>query len=458
MAIETAIEHLREQADAAVAELQEFVRIPSIGAQPERHDDVRRAAQWLMARLERAGLEHVRLVETDGLPAVVGDWLHAGDAPTVLVYGHYDIQPADGDWSRPPFEAVVEEGRIWGRGTTDDKGQLLCHVRAIEAWMRAGGPPVNVKVVFEGEEEMGSTHFEQVIDRADLSADVLVVSDSPMRGEGRPAITYSLRGLCSLEVDVEGPNDDLHSGSFGGTVWNPIEALCHMVSACKDPVTGRIVIPGFYDDVVEPGADERQALQAVAESPEEVMAAAGVDALWGEEGFAPAERTGLRPSFELNGIWGGYQGDGAKTIVPRSAHAKISCRLVANQDPDTIAALVAKHLESLAQPGTRVTVRHRGEGYPVRSPPDHPMVQAVGKAWEEAFGHPTVHIPEGGSIPAVAMMQKRLGVVPVLAGFGHRDERMHGVGESFRLRSYHQGSEAAARMLHRIADAVHGSG
>lgn len=451
--IDAVIDRLRANADDAVADLQEFVRIPGISAQPDHHDDVRRAAAWLQARLERAGLDHVRLIETDGLPAVVADWLHAGDAPTVLVYGHYDVQPADGDWARPPFDAVVEDGRMWGRGTTDDKGQLMCHVRALEAWLASGGPPVNVKVVFEGEEEVGSTHFDQVIDRADLAADLLVVSDSPMRGEGRPAITYSLRGLCSLEVDVEGPSDDLHSGSFGGTVWNPIEALCQMLAACKNPQTGRIHVPGFYDDVVAPDAEEREALADVAESPEEIMAAAGVDALWGEEGFSPAERTGLRPSFEINGIWGGYQGDGAKTIVPRSAHAKISCRLVANQDPDAIAAAVAHFLESLAKPGTKVTVRHRGEGHPVRSPPDHPMVQAVGDAWAEAFGHPTVSIPEGGSIPAVAQMQRRLGALPVLAGFGHRDERMHGIGESFRIASFHKGSEAAARMLLRVAQA-----
>ncbi len=454
MTLERVLGHLRGDADAAVADLQDFIRIPSIGAQPEHHPDVEAAADWMVARLQRAGLENVRRIETDGLPAVVGDWLHAGDAPTVLIYGHFDVQPADGEWSRPPFEGVVEDGRIWGRGTTDDKGQLMCHVRAVEAWLANGGPPVNVKMVFEGEEEMGSTHFQQVMEQADLSADLLVVSDSPMRGEGRPAITYSLRGLASLEVDVHGPSDDLHSGSFGGALWNPVEALVHMLATCKDPTTGKVLVPGFYDDVIVPSQTERDNLAAVAETPQEIMTNAGVDALWGEDGFLPAERTGLRPTFELNGIWGGYQGDGGKTIVPRSAHAKISCRLVADQDPDAIAAQVAAHLESVAKPGTRVEVRHRGEGFPVRSPPDHPLVQAVGAAWSQAFGHPSVSIPEGGSIPAVAMMQRDLGALPVMAGFGHRDERMHGVGESFRISSYHVGSEASARMLQTVADAI----
>ncbi len=453
--LEAVLRHLDTHFDDHLEDLQAFVQIPSVGAQPDHDEDVKAAAAWLAKRMEAAGIENVDIVETDGHPVVLGDWLHAPGAPTLLVYGHYDVQPADLDdgWVRPPFAAEIAEGRIWGRGTTDDKGQMFCHVLAAEAWLKAHGKmPLNVKFVFEGEEETGSTNFPMLIEKmADrLKADVLVVSDSPMRSEGHPAITYSLRGLCSLEVDVEGPSDDLHSGSFGGALWNPIEALSHMLASCKDSHTGKILVPGFYDNVVEPDADERATLARDGESPEEIMAAAGVDALWGEEGWAPAERTGLRPTFELNGIWGGYTGEGGKTIIPRSAHAKISCRLVAGQDPEDVVAKVEAHLRAVAKPGTRLTVRTFGEGRAVRSPPDHPLVRAVGRAYEAAFGNPAVSIPEGGSIPAVAFMQHRLGALPVMAGFGHRDERMHGIGESFRLSSFQKGREASARMMQEL--------
>jgi acetylornithine deacetylase/succinyl-diaminopimelate desuccinylase-like protein len=453
------LEHLRRNEDAHLAELQDLVRIPSVSADPKRAADVRRAADWLMARLRKAGMENVRLVETSGLPAVVADWLHAGpSAPTLLVYGHYDVQPAaktDG-WQYEPFEARVADGRVWGRGTTDDKGQLMCHVFAAEAWLRTQRKlPVNLKMVFEGEEEMGSLHFKEVIDKAgeELRADLLIVSDSPMHGEGQPALTHSLRGLDYFQVDVEGPSKDLHSGTFGGILWNPNEALVHMLAACKDAKTGRVLIPGFYDDVVAPSKEERARLAKVAESESALKRQTGVAELFGEKGWTPYERIGVRPTFEINGIYGGYTGEGAKTVIPAHAHAKVSCRLVANQQPQKVARLVEKHLKSLAKPGTKVKVTVLSAGSGVRADPDHPLVRCVERALEETWGKKPVLIPEGGSIPPVADMQKRLGVVPILCGFGHRDENMHAPEESFRLASFFKGREACARMLAELAEA-----
>jgi len=454
-ALDAVLDHLAEQEKTHLKELQDLVRIPSVSADPSYAKDVRKAAEWLARRLRRAGLENVGLVETAGHPAVVADWLHAGDAPTVLVYGHYDVQPAqksDG-WRFDPFEARIEDGRILGRGTTDDKGQSLCHVYAAEAWIKNGGPPVNLKMVFEGEEESGSVNFPEVLDKTGdrLRADLLVVSDSMMRGEGRPAITYSLRGLTYLQVDVQGPRGDLHSGTWGGVVWNPIEALCHMLASCKDPKTGKVRVKGFYDDVVRPSKTERATIKEHGEADEDLRRGAGVDALFGESGWSAQERIGVRPTFEVNGIWGGYTGAGSKTVIPATAHAKVSCRLVADQKPEVIAAAVERHLLAMAPEGVRAAVRTLNDGDAVRADPGHPLVKAVGKALGDAFGQPAVPLPEGGSIPAVADMQQRLGAIPVLAGFGNRDENMHAPEESFRVDSFVRGRIACARMLAEVA-------
>jgi acetylornithine deacetylase/succinyl-diaminopimelate desuccinylase-like protein len=451
------LEHLERNEAAHLAELQELVRIPSVSADPAYAKDVQRAAEWLMARLRKAGLENVRLIPTSGLPAVAADWLHAGPgAPTLLVYGHYDVQPAkkaDG-WQHEPFEARVADGRVWGRGTTDDKGQLYCHVLGAEAWLQATGRlPVNLKFVFEGEEEMGSLHFSEVIDRAgkDLQADLLIVSDSPMHGEGQPALTHTLRGLVYFQVDVEGPAKDLHSGTFGGILWNPNEALAHLLAGLKDPRTGKVLIPGFYDDVVPPSKAERARLAKVAESDAALKRQTGVKELFGEKGWTAYERIGVRPTLEVNGIYGGYTGEGAKTVIPAHAHAKVSCRLVANQDPAKIARLVQRHLASLAKPGTKVKVTVLSAGAGVRADPDHPLVKAVERALERTWRRKPVLIPEGGSIPAVADMKARLGVEPILCGFGHRDENMHAPEESFRLSSFFKGREACARIYGELA-------
>ncbi|MES2153624.1 MAG: dipeptidase [bacterium] len=454
---EKVLAHLKKNEQPHLAELQDLVRIPSVSADKAFKADVARAADWIMARLKKAGMENVKLVPTSGHPAIVADWLHAGPkAPTLLVYGHYDVQPAkkaDG-WKYEPFEARIADGRIWGRGTTDDKGQLICHIFAAEAWLKASGKlPVNLKFVFEGEEEEGSIHYGEVLDRAGdaLKADLLIVSDSPMHGEGQPALTHTLRGLDYFQIDVEGPSKDLHSGTFGGILWNPNEAIVHMLAACKDAKTGRVLIPGFYDDVVPASKAERARLAKVAESEAALKKQTGVGALFGEKGWTPYERIGVRPTFEINGIYGGYTGEGAKTVIPAHAHAKVSCRLVANQDPKKIAKLVEKHIKSLAKPGTKVKVTTLSAGSGVRADPDHPLVRCVERALEATWGKKPVLIPEGGSIPPVADMQKRLGVVPILCGFGHRDENMHAPEESFRLSSFYKGREACARIYGELA-------
>lgn len=456
--LEDVLAHLESTQEAHLAELQELVRIPSVSADAAYEKDVKRAADWLAARLEKAGLENVGLIETSGHPAVVADWMHAGDdKPTLLVYGHYDVQPAtkEDGWVREPFEPVVEDDRIWGRGTTDDKGQLLCHVYAAEGWLqKTGALPVNLRMVFEGEEEVGSAHYGEVIEKAKdrLAADVLVVSDSPMRGEDQPAITHSLRGLVYLLVDVKGPRGDLHSGTWGGVVWNPLEALVHMLGTLKDRDTGTVTVPGFYDEVVEPTVEERERLKEVAESDASFLEGTGSSALHGEEGWTPSEQVGLRPTLEFNGIRGGYIGEGAKTVIPASAHAKVSCRLVADQDPAKVATLITEHLQKVAPEGVTVDVTLHSSGDAVRADPDHPYVGAIEKALEETWGNRPVLIPEGGSIPAVADMQNLLGALPVLAGFGHKDENMHAPDESFRLKNFYRGREASARMMLRLAE------
>jgi acetylornithine deacetylase/succinyl-diaminopimelate desuccinylase-like protein len=453
------LEHLETNRESYVKELQEFVQIPSISADPAYKDDVRRAAEWMKARLEQAGLERVELVETSRHPAVVAEWMHAGDdKPTLVIYGHYDVQPADAEtetWRHPPFQAVVEDERVWGRGTTDDKGQLLTHIQAVEAYLKTHSAlPVNVRFVFEGEEEIGSLNFQEVIERAGerLKGDLLVVSDSPMRGEDEPAITNSLRGLCYLFVDIEGPHGDLHSGTWGGILRNPLEALAHMLATLKDPHSGRVLVPGFYDDVVEPTPEERARIQEIAHDGAYYLESTGVDALFGEVGWTNEERIGLRPTLEINGIRGGYTGEGAKTVIGSRAHAKLSARLVADQDPQKIYHAIKNHLEKQAPTGVKVHITLDTLGHPVRAGPHHPLVRIVEQALEETFGRRPALIPEGGSIPAVAQMQRRLGLVPVLAGFGQRDENMHAPDESFRLKNYERGREASARLIAHLSE------
>lgn len=454
-ALPRVLSRLAKDFDEHLAQLTEFLRIPSVSAQPDHGADVEAAGRWLADRLRRAGFDDVQTIPTSGHAAVTAVWDGAGiDAPTLLAYGHYDVQPAsmEDGWRNDPFEPVIEGDRIWGRGTTDDKGQLMCHVLAAEAWFKeTGGLPINLRLVFEGEEEVGSTHFDEVIDAAEerLRADLLVVSDTPMLDEDTPGLTLSLRGIVTLQVDVTGPSADLHSGTWGGVVWNPLEALSHMLASLKDPVRAKVLVPGFYDPVQEPSAALREALPVLDDAF--VMDGTGSGAVFGEEGWSNVERIGIRPTLEINGIWGGYTGDGMKTVIPSTAHAKVSARIVPDQAPEQVMAAIEAHLQAVAPPGIQVTVTGLGSGDPVAADPEHPLVATARQALADTWPNEPVVLAEGGSIPAVADMQKRLGAVPVLAGFGNKDENMHGPDESFRLSSFRRGREAMARLLAGLA-------
>jgi acetylornithine deacetylase/succinyl-diaminopimelate desuccinylase-like protein len=438
-----------------MASYDAFLRIPSISALPAHAPDCRRAAEFIADELRDMGVEHVEVSPTGGHPVVYGDWLHADGAPTVLVYGHYDVQPVDPLelWDSPPFEPAVRDGRILARGAADDKGQVHMHLRATEAILATKGRlPVNLRFLFEGEEESASEHLEKWLDdnRARLSADVAVISDTGFFEGNLPAITLSLRGLMYAQIDVTGAPLDLHSGGFGGAVENPANALARIIAALKDD-DGRIQIPGFYDDVVELSAADRAALAELPFDEDAYREALGLPALVGEAGYTTLERRGVRPTLDVNGLWGGFQGDGTKTIIPAHAHAKVSCRLVANQDPDRIFELFRDHVARIAPPGVRTTVTSLGGGRPSVTPMDHPATKAAARAIEAAFGRPPLYIREGGSIPVCASFETVLGLPVVLAGFTNPDDNAHAPNESMVLDNYERGIRAIARLWDEIA-------
>ncbi len=427
-----------------------FLRIPSISTLPAHAADCRRAAEFVADDLRRMGVEHVEVSETAGHPVVYGDWLHAEGTPTILVYGHYDVQPVDplDLWDSPPFEPVVKDGRMLARGAADDKGQIHMHLRATEALLATRvGLPVNLKFVFEGEEESSSEHLDQWLadNRDRLQADAAVISDTSFFEGNRPSITLGLRGLMYAQIDVIGSPVDLHSGTYGGSVENPANALCQIVAALKGP-DGRIRIPGFYDDVVALSDADRAAFAALPFDEEAYRAGIGVEALIGEVGYTTLERRGARPTLDVNGIWGGFQGEGAKTIIPAHAHAKVSCRLVSDQEPDRIFGLFRDFVMEVAPPGVRVEVSMLGGGRPSLTPMDHPATQAAARAIEAAFGTAPVYMREGGSIPVCASFERVLGLPVVLAGFTNPDDNAHAPNESMVLDNYERGIRAIARM------------
>jgi acetylornithine deacetylase/succinyl-diaminopimelate desuccinylase-like protein len=420
--------------------LQAFLRIPSISALPEHAADVRRAAEWLAATLRDAGLEHVDVAETGGHPVVIADWLRAPGAPTVLVYGHYDVQPVDplDLWTSPPFDPVIDGERILARGSADDKGQVHAHAMAAGALLRTRGElPVNVRYVFEGEEESSSVHLDAWLtaNRDRLAADVALISDTGFFEGNLPAITVSLRGLTYAQIDVELAPVDLHSGGYGGAVHNPAVALAQIIAALKGP-DGRIRIPGFYDEVMALTEEERAAMDSLPFDEAAYRASVGVPDLVGEVGYSTLERRSTRPTLDVNGIWGGFQGEGSKTIIPAHAHAKVSCRLVPNQEPETIFGRLRDFVEEIAPPGVRVTVRYLGGGRPTRTPIDHPMTQAAARALESTFGRPPLYIREGGSIPVAASFESILGLPVVLLGFTQPYENAHAPNEWLDLGNY----------------------
>jgi acetylornithine deacetylase/succinyl-diaminopimelate desuccinylase-like protein len=429
--------YLAANADRRLAAYLDFLRIPSISAQPEYAPACREAAEWLAGQLRAIGIEHVEVAETGGHPVVYGDWLHADGAPTAIVYGHYDVQPVDPIelWETAPFEPFVKGDRMIGRGSADDKGQIHIHLRATEAILATRAAlPVNVKFVFEGEEESSSVHLAAWLEanKERLAADVAVISDTGFFEGNRPAITIGLRGICYIQVDVTGTAVDLHSGAFGGAVQNPANALAQIIAALKGP-DGRIRVPGFYDDVVALTEVDRAAFADLPFEEDAYRADLGLPALVGEAGYTTLERRGGRPTLDVNGLWGGFTGDGAKTIIPAHAHAKISCRLVAAQDPGTIFELLRAFIFEVAPPGCTVDVRLLGGGRPSLTPIDHPATQAAARAIEATFGVPPLYVREGGSIPVSACFETILGLPVVLLGFTPPDDHAHAPNESMSL-------------------------
>ncbi|HEY74377.1 MAG: dipeptidase [Chloroflexi bacterium] len=451
-----ALEYVRTNQTKFQAELEEFLSIASISTQPEHKSDISYAATWLRDRLLIAGFPKVDVMPTPGHPVVYAEWLPAGDdAPTILIYGHYDVQPPDPleEWNTPPFEPTIVGYDIFARGAADDKGQLYVHVKAIEAFKEtAGAPPINVKCIFEGEEECGSPNLEPFVrENADLlAADVAVISDTHILGKEMPSIVYALRGLTYVEVEVTGPDHDLHSGSYGGAVHNPIHALCEMIVSLQDE-DGRITIPGFYDNVQELETEERAELAKAPFEREKWLREAGVSTDWGESAYTIVERTTARPTLDVNGIWGGYIQPGAKTVLPSKAFAKISMRLVPNQDPVEITQLVQDYLVEIAPPAVTVKVRdlHDGECAIVRR--DSPAMQAAFRAYTEVFGKQPIFVREGGSIPVVATFQRVLGIETVLMGFGLPDDRLHSPNEKFHLPNFYKGIETAIHFMRFLA-------
>ncbi|OGN87518.1 MAG: peptidase M20 [Chloroflexi bacterium GWC2_73_18] len=438
-----------------LADYCEFLRFPSVGGMPAHDADTRACAEWLAGRLRAIGLDGVELSETGGHPIVYAEWLRAPGAPTVLVYGHYDVQPVDPleQWVKPPFDPRIEGGRIYARGAADDKGQVHLHLSALEALLAVRGRlPLNVKVVFEGEEEGASEHLDAWLEanRERLAADLAVISDSGFFEGNRPAITVGLRGVVTAEIHVYGPRLDLHSGSFGGTVENPLNALCAIVAALKGP-DGRVLVPGFYDDVLPPTEGDRAALAALPFDEEAYRASTGVPALAGEAGWTVLERRGARPTLDLNGIRGGFQGDGAKTIIPADAHAKISCRLVPRQEPARVFELLRDRILALAPPGVRVEVDRYQGGRPSLTPIDRPATRAAAAALRESFGVEPLYHREGGSIPVCASFESILGLPVVLLGFTPPDDQAHAPNESMDLDNYERGIRTVIRYWELLA-------
>lgn len=446
--------YLNQAEERYLQELQEFLRIPSISSLDSHREDCQQASSWLASRLASAGLENVRIHPTAGHPIVYGDWLHAPGAPTVLVYGHYDVQPVDPLelWKTPPFEPTIRDGRIFARGASDDKGQLLIHVQAIEALIRADGAlPVNVRLLFEGEEEIGSPHLGPFIreNRSSLRADVLLVSDTGMVALDTPTICCGLRGISTLEIGLYGANTDLHSGRYGGGVPNPVHVMAQILASLHYP-DGRIAVKGIYDDVLELTEVERTQLADSHQDETELAKDLGLASLVSEPGYTARECMSIRPTVEINGLYGGFRGEGVKTVIPRQAHAKISCRLVPNQDPCEVARQVSEHLHNVCPDTVRLEILIGHGGAPWACDPSSPALQAARRALEQVFSKPVSFVRLGGSIPVVGVFAEVLQVPIVLMGFGPPDDNAHAPNESFPLSTRKLALRACCRTLHEM--------
>jgi acetylornithine deacetylase/succinyl-diaminopimelate desuccinylase-like protein len=446
--------YAKTQRNRFVSELMGFIRFSSVSAQPRHAGEVKACAVWLANHLGQIGLDHVRVISTRGHPLVYADWLHAPGRPTVLVYGHYDVQPPDplNEWTSPPFEPTVRGDDLYGRGASDDKGQMFTHIKAIESYLQTvGGLPVNVKCIFEGEEEIGSKNLTAFLSKNKrvLAADVAVMSDMPMLAPDRPALTYAMRGALSLELEIRGQKIDLHSGIFGGSVYNPLQALSEIIASLHDR-DGRVSIPGFYDSVEEITRSERDYLRRTGPSDEEILRDAQATRVWGERGFSLYERTTIRPALTINGIVGGYQGAGVKAVIPSRALAKINFRLVPNQDPQEIDQLFRRHIARLTPPAVSTTVRTSFKARPARVDHRHASMRAAAVAYEEGFGAAPVLLRSGGTIPVVSVFEEMLSIPTVLMGFALPDDRLHGPNEKFHLPNFYNGIATSIRFLAEV--------
>ena len=453
--MERVVDFINVNRDRYVDELKQYLAIPSISALPQHSDDVRRCADWTAEELKRVGLQNVRIIDTQGHPVVYGDWLGAPGAPTILFYGHYDVQPVDpvDQWTSPPFEATVRDGEIYARGSADDKGQVFMHIKAVEAHLKQHGKlPLNMKFFIEGEEEVGSVHLDEFVrvHKQELAADVVVISDSPMFDRGIPSICYGLRGLTYFQIDLRGTKTDLHSGSFGGAVANPAMVLAQVLAQMKDR-SGRIRIPGFYDDVRELSDAERAEWKRLPFNETRYRKELGAPKLFGETGYSTLERVWARPTFEVNGLLSGFTGDGAKTVLPATAMAKVSMRLVPDQDPTKIGDLFEAYLRKVAPKTVELKITRMHGGKPWMTEFDNKFVRAAGRAIERGFGKAPVFNREGGSIPVVSTFQEELGLPSVLFGVGLPDENAHAPNEKLDLGNFHNGIIASAYLYQEIA-------
>jgi acetylornithine deacetylase/succinyl-diaminopimelate desuccinylase-like protein len=461
-AMNNTLQYIEQNKDRFINELLDLLRIPSVSADSRYKGDVRRMAEALKDRMLDAGVDIVEIAETAGHPIVYAEKMIDESLPTVLVYGHYDVQPADPLelWTSPPFEPVIRktelhpDGAIYARGACDDKGQMYMHVKAFETLMQTGGVPCNIKFLIEGEEEVGSDHLEEYIreHREELACDMVLISDTEMYAKDVPTLTVGLRGLSYLEVEVTGPNRDLHSGLYGGAVANPINVLCDMISSLHDE-NRHITIPGFYDRVQTLSDEERALLASAPFSEAEYCRALDIEATMGEQGYSTIERTAIRPTLDVNGIWGGYTGEGAKTVIASKAFAKISMRLVPDQHPDEITEMFARHFRSIAPKGVKVEVRPHHGGEPVVTPVDSAEYAAASAAMEQTFGKKPIPYRGGGSIPIVALFGRELGVNTILMGFGLDSDAIHSPNENYGIWNYFKGIETIAQFYKHYAAA-----
>ncbi len=458
--MEEILAYLESNKDRYLRELKELLAIPSISTNKENSADIRRCAEWMADHMRNIGLENVQVMQTPGHPVVYGEWLGAPGKPTILIYGHYDVQPPEPLelWTSPPFEATIRGENLFARGASDDKGQVFIHLKSLEAYLKnAHELPVNVKVMIEGEEEIGSDHLEDFVSehKALLKADLVLISDSSMFAKDVPSICYGLRGLAYMQIDLVGPARDLHSGSFGGTVHNPIQALAEIVAQLHDK-NGKVTIPGFYKNVRPLSKKERDAYRKLPWSDKRYATDLGVRQLYGEKGYTTLERVWARPTLECNGIWGGFTGEGAKTVLPSKASAKISMRIVPDQSFSEVARLFERHVKKLAPKTVNITVRRLHGGEPAITPIDSPGVKAAVAALEKGFGKKVLYQREGGSIPIVVQFKQILGIDTVLLGFGLPDENAHAPDEFLNLNNFFGGIKTSAHFFHELPRFLNG--